>query len=438
MRHVDAQLSGDARGSMVRSLADLYIRRAESAGEEDGSRLFARAAHLMSDALGAKDTALDIWKAGTVVWPENDDLLDEMENYCEAGGELPAMAAHLDSLVQETVDSDVAIRLLDRWGRLLEIGIEDYDGAVEVYRKLLNLCPDDRDVARRLRRCLEHQGRHQEVLGIIRHELERTTHPRERVALLHEIAVLWEHDIQNRFEAMDAWRSVLTENPEHQEALEALERLGHSTRRLSSEEMTPSMEALLGPYDATSEFADSEDSLTELDGVSSELFPGVASRLLVDSSHRDLELDDEHSVSEHMRVVTEDTIISDEEEDSLVGLFAAENEEQTSREKPPDSPSIEPLKSSPSTVPPATLNDADAANFQASPSGVVDLGSDLVSLVEALADSDVIELESGVLESVSDELALDSDSLGVEEDQTMVTGEHPRDPGSVPPPIPDD
>jgi hypothetical protein len=237
---------------------------------------------------------------------------------------------------------------------------------------------------------------------------------------------------------MDAWRTVLTEDPKHQEALEALERLGHSTRRLSSEEMTPSMEALLGPHDATNEFADSEESLTELDGVSSELFPGLASRLLADSSHRDLELDDEHSVSEHIRAVTDDTVISDDEEDSLVGLFAAEDEEQTSREKPADPPDIGPLDGSLSSTPPATLNDASAATFQPSPSGVVDLGSDLVSLVEALGDSDVIQLDSGVLESVSDELTLDPEGFSMEDEKTMVTGEHPDAPGSVPPPIPED
>jgi len=390
------------RGDPVRQLVDEYLGMAEGRSEDEGSLLFARAAHLMSESLQDHETALDIWRAGTNLWPDDDDLMDEMEGFCEAHNLLDELAAHLEHIVSETVDSNIAARVLERWGRLLEVGMEDYERAVAIYRKLLNLTPDDPDITRRIRRCLEHQGRHQEVLGIIRHELDRATLPRERVQLLHEIAAIWEHDLENRWEALDAWKAVLAEDPEHPEAVEALRRLGHATRKITEEASTSaSIETPLSEEDdedlRRQDFSDVEESLTELDGVSSVLFSSdMLDETLDPATPDDLVMEESVDGYPPREIITAHTVVADDEEDSLAFHLAELTQEQqdppvgefedeeTATEAQTDlvgdeSPEEEPLN-------------PDA--FATSASGVVDLGSDLVNLEDASLEEDIHEFEA--------------------------------------------
>ncbi len=83
--------------------------------------------------------------------------------------------------------------------------------------------------------------------------MERTSDPVRQAELMKEVARVWEQDLGNKWEALDAWKEVLARHPDDAEATEAIKRLGHSTRRLSAAELrdlADSSEVALPPAEA--------------------------------------------------------------------------------------------------------------------------------------------------------------------------------------------
>ena len=232
---------GDA--AALEGLIELYRRLAEEAEEdpEAGAELLARAAHLLDRDLRDPERAFETLKRATTFAPQRRSLLDDMEEFAEQHGWLDGLDTHLAHLVEEALDSDTAVELLRRRGQLLEVELERYSEAAEVWGRLMTVRPTDLSAGRRLRACLRNAGRFQDLLLALERELERTDDPHRSVELLKDVAKCWETELRNRWEALDAWNKVLEHAPDDEEALEARDRLKQSTRRLSSDE-----EALLG------------------------------------------------------------------------------------------------------------------------------------------------------------------------------------------------
>ncbi|NOY89634.1 MAG: hypothetical protein GXP55_00395, partial [Deltaproteobacteria bacterium] len=221
-------------------LVGLYRRLAESAGEspEDASLLLARAAGVLEAELGEISQAYSCLKRATTILSNDPATLDDLERLAEETARLDELSAHLGHLIDEALDSATASALLARRGRLLEEQLERLDEAAEVYRQLRLLNKDDPEASTRLRSCLRRAGKHQDLLLVLDQELARTRELEPRLELEREVARTWDVELDNRWEAIDAWQRVLTLAPEDEEAKEALERRGQQgTRKLSTEEL---------------------------------------------------------------------------------------------------------------------------------------------------------------------------------------------------------
>ena len=193
----------DRRGALLVRCARLMLKVAPEA--------IAAAARLFDEALEA---------APTEEW-----LLDVIEANAVELGFLERLDAHVEKLIEETMSDEVAATLLRRRARILHHHLGKPSEAADCYLRLWALRPKDRDVFRQLRVCLLETGRVHELISAAERELSKLEEPDDSLALMREIARLWEEEAKNQWEAADAWKRVLSHSPDDEKAKEAIARL---------------------------------------------------------------------------------------------------------------------------------------------------------------------------------------------------------------------
>ena len=224
-QQLDTQAGGAEPNASLRALAAAHRRVAEHSEPAVGASLMLRASRLLEDRLDDARGAFDVLRAGSALFPLDENLYDNLLERAEAAGRLDALDAHLSRGVDDALDPRTAACLLARRARLLEGQLGRPDDAANVYAKLLQLRPDDLQAASKLRDSLRRARRFQDLLVVVHKQTLRAKRPEEKLELLKESAHVWELDLKNRWEAVDAWRKVLELAPGDNEALRALSRL---------------------------------------------------------------------------------------------------------------------------------------------------------------------------------------------------------------------
>jgi tetratricopeptide (TPR) repeat protein len=211
--------------SHLLALIAAHRRVAERSTANIGVTLLRRASRLVEEKLGDERAAFDLLRLGATLYPLDENIYDSLLERAEATGHLDALDAHLARGVDEALDPRTAASLLARRARLLEGPLGRPDDAANVYSKLLQLRPDDHQAASKLRDSLRRARRFQDLLVVIHKQTLRSKTVEEKIELLKETAQVWELDLRNRWEAVDAWGKVLELAPEDSEALRAMGRL---------------------------------------------------------------------------------------------------------------------------------------------------------------------------------------------------------------------
>lgn len=277
-RELDARAG--AAGGMRRSIVEIEAALAEDMEENPvlGAQLLLRAARLLSRELGSDDDAFAVLKRAATFAPGEAPVLDELEAFGKRVRRLPEVDRHLAQLIDEALDNKTASGLLRRRGALLE-ELGRFDEAAEVWTRLTTVAAGDADARERLRSALRRAGKQQDLLVALQRDLRRADHPSERLELMKEIALLWERDLKNRFEALDAWKKVQKEAPGDADAKEALGRLGQDKRRTADSDLV----VLEAPAEIADEYADMTDPSEEQaapDSSETTLDPGLYAELL--------------------------------------------------------------------------------------------------------------------------------------------------------------
>lgn len=231
----------DAEHSHLLALIAAHRKVAERSPAAIGVTLLRRASRLVEDKLGDERVAFDLLRAGATLFPLDENMYDSLLERAEATNHLDALDAHLARGVDEALDPRTAATLLARRARLLEGPLGRPDDAASVYAKLLQLRPDDQHAASKLRDSLRRARRFQDLLVVIHKQTQRANTNEEKIELLKETAQVWELDLRNRWEAVDAWGKVLELAPNDSEALRAMGRLdrrsvppGHGRARVAA------------------------------------------------------------------------------------------------------------------------------------------------------------------------------------------------------------
>jgi len=239
MRVFDDLRPAHGPGAAQRALVGMYRELAEKVAEDApgaSAVMLRRAARVQLEDLEDRSVALSLLVQATTYAPDDTAILDELEEISEQDGHLEEFQKHLETLVADALDQGTAAALLKRRGRVLEVELGRPDEAADVFTRLHSLRRHDPEVAARLKHCLRQAARHQDLLLILEKEAARADHTK-KVELYKEVAQIWETDIGNRWEAIDAWKRVLVEAPDDEDAVDTVSRLKHSTRRLTADEL---------------------------------------------------------------------------------------------------------------------------------------------------------------------------------------------------------
>jgi len=123
------------------------------------------------------------------------------------------------------VDPDEKKRIFYQVGAVYERELGDVPRAIDTYQKILELDPDDLQALSRLDVLYEQAQNWSELLSVLTRESEMCTDPAESVGFQYRIAELYEKRLEDVPRAIELYRDILGQQPDHEPTLAALEGL---------------------------------------------------------------------------------------------------------------------------------------------------------------------------------------------------------------------
>lgn len=175
---------------------------------------------------GQDARARDVYRQVLELQPGNRAAVDALvELYSRTAAWNDLVELYL-SLAEASMDPEEQKGLYFKVCQLLEDVVGDADRAIETYRRILEIEPDNRQAFRALERFYTAGERWLDLAELLRDEIQHAADAADRAALRFRLGEVLETRLGDPAEAVEAWRTVLLDDdPEHGPALEALERL---------------------------------------------------------------------------------------------------------------------------------------------------------------------------------------------------------------------
>lgn len=227
-------------GGLRRSIVEIYTALADDMEENPvgGASLLLRAARILHAELRDDESAFHALKRAAAFAPSASEVLDELAAFARRLKRLGDLDRHLAQLVEEALDKDTAASLLVRRGELLEeLGL--FGQAAEVWTRLSSVTSGAREARERLRASLRKAGKLEDLLVALQRDVRSSSDPSEQIDLRRQVARVWDVELKNRWEALDAWKKVLKEVPGDAEAVGAIARLEEDRKRAADSDGGP-------------------------------------------------------------------------------------------------------------------------------------------------------------------------------------------------------
>ena len=192
-----------------------------------------RMAQLQEDRLAQPEAAFDAFAEAVKADSQNEDSLMSFERLAMALERWSAVTGlydeELNKLVEDEPERFVELGL--RAAQLYEVQLENAAAAIERYRRVLAVDPENQNAVRALDRLYTQTENWTELTTILRKEAEIGQTPDEILDLRHRLGQVYQHRLNDLDEAIAAYREILGAAPEHQAARGALEGLFHDGQR---------------------------------------------------------------------------------------------------------------------------------------------------------------------------------------------------------------
>ena len=175
--------------------------------------------------LGSPNEALSALLRALSEAPDAPDLHTDIERLSEASDGWGRYADALFERAQATFDADVAKDLYARLGRIAEEKLSDDKRAVEAYRHAVEQAGDQPELMSALDRLYGRLGDSQSLSEILERRVMLADSDADHADLQYRMAKLQLDEFNEPGRAMLALRAALERNPEHEDALAAMEKL---------------------------------------------------------------------------------------------------------------------------------------------------------------------------------------------------------------------
>ncbi len=212
--------------------------------------LLHRIARLHEENLLDAANAFGVYARAVEVDSQNEDSLASLERLASLLEKWPDVAALYDAELDKLGDEPAQfIELGLRVARIYEVQLENLDEAVLRYRRVLDVEPDNRSALESLDRLFTAGERWADLVAVLAREAEVGESPEEILEFKFRLGQVYQTELADIEQAIQAYREVINAAPEHQATLDALESL--FARGVSQLEIAEVLEPL---YQATGEW----------------------------------------------------------------------------------------------------------------------------------------------------------------------------------------
>lgn len=210
------------------SLADLYKERLKTLDAEDlagKTDLMLKMIAIYGDKMKAEPKVLATYQMILDGDPSNMEAIDALLSRYEAAGRWPDYAKVLVRKIDATTDRAERIRLRELQANLMETRFANALEALKAYEQVHELAPERSDIVEKLKDLYEKRRDFESLIRLRRAEAERMPDGAARAAVYVDLAVTATDRLRKFPLAIELWEKVLEIDPNHLEALKAVEGL---------------------------------------------------------------------------------------------------------------------------------------------------------------------------------------------------------------------
>jgi tetratricopeptide (TPR) repeat protein len=205
---------------------EVQVRRAGDPFQR--ADLLHRIARLHEDALGDLTSAFDTYARALPVDDGNEQTLSNIERLAVAVNRWPQVARLYDAELDKLADGDQGARVVElglRSAQIFEVQLDDVDGAMARYRRVVEVDPENLTAIRSLDRLYSQTERWSDLANVLGREAEVAQSPDEILELKYRLGQVQETKLGNLDAAIAAYRDVISAAPEHEATVRSLEAL---------------------------------------------------------------------------------------------------------------------------------------------------------------------------------------------------------------------
>jgi tetratricopeptide (TPR) repeat protein len=190
--------------------------------------LLHRIAQLHEQMIGSSSAAFDAYARGLKDDSGNQLTLGHLERLAEINNSFDQLAKLYEGLAEPTLDVPRQVDLLSRLARVHEQELGDIPKAIATYRRILEVEFDNKPAVLALDRLYSATAAWPQLTDILRREIQLADGDHEVAALQFRLGETLENQLGDRKGAVEVYREILVNQPQHAQTLAALEDMFHA------------------------------------------------------------------------------------------------------------------------------------------------------------------------------------------------------------------
>lgn len=208
------------------AVARVWTARAEAiAAPRERAQIFHQIGTLTERRLGDADRAAELHARALGLDPDHGPALDDLTRLYARAGRWDELAELYQRAIDRAPSGPVATAWLFRLGALLEDRLDDPDGALVIYDRILERDPKNVGALHAVARAAERAKRWERLVGALLAEAERSTDKARAHALRHRAAEVTAEGLGDPGAAVRTLEALVKEDPKLRASLELLAEL---------------------------------------------------------------------------------------------------------------------------------------------------------------------------------------------------------------------
>ena len=215
----------EVRGEWESLIRALRVLHAQSDDPARRLELLTKIGEVQGERVGDASMSFQAFANALREMPESEDTLGRLEVLAVEQERFKELVELVSELAASVSDPELSRTLWIKAAQLSEIQLDDVDGAVSAYRRVLDQDPSDLEVLNALENLYRRTERWRELLGVLRRRAEISTDPDEKEQLLAQMAFLHDEMLDEPDRAISLYKEILDLEPTSARALSALDDL---------------------------------------------------------------------------------------------------------------------------------------------------------------------------------------------------------------------